>query len=172
MQFQRVAEPSPLMGPLMGEGFGGGGHGNCRRQFPNWRGRVDQTDACDGSVAVEFAVTVTALLLLFLGIFEFGRYFYYLSSLQQAVEAAARCASIGSPACESGGAVTAAAVQSYAASQIPGTSVPSSVFALTTPAPSCGQQVTGSFAFTSVAPQLFPFSLAIGASSCYPVTPN
>ena len=35
-QFQCVAKPSPLMG----EGLGGGGHGNCRRQFPNRRGRV------------------------------------------------------------------------------------------------------------------------------------
>jgi Flp pilus assembly protein TadG len=48
----------------------------------------------DGSAVIEFAVVANALLLLLLGVVEFGRLYWTQSALQSAVEATARYATV------------------------------------------------------------------------------
>ncbi len=82
-----------------------------------------------GSAAVEFALTAPILILLTFAIIEFGRAWWTKSSLQYAVERAARYAVIcGSDPCPSD-----AAIQTYAASQIYGQSISSDAFSVTHP---------------------------------------
>src|SRR5215207_7816668 len=47
-----------------------------------------------GSAAVEFALTVPALLLMLFGAIEFGRLLWTQNTIQYAVEQAARCAAL------------------------------------------------------------------------------
>jgi Flp pilus assembly protein TadG len=116
-----------------------------------------------GSAAVEFAFLLPVFLLMFLGIIEFGRLLWTQSSLQHAVEAAARYAAINYPTCSSTSQTT-----SYAAAQVFGQSAPTSDFTLT--CPPCGTQVTATLSFTPVVPALLPFlnNIRLSAQSCYP----
>ena len=114
-----------------------------------------------GNTAVEFAIVLPVFLLLVLGIIEFGRLLWTQSTLQHAVEAAARCATVNTSLCG-----TASQVQSFAAGEVFGQSVPASTFSLTTP--SCGTQVSASLPFSFVVPKLFPYKITLTAQSCHP----
>jgi Flp pilus assembly protein TadG len=116
-----------------------------------------------GTAAVEFAFLLPVFLLMLLGIIEFGRLLWTQSSLQNAVEAAARYAAINYPTCGSTSQTT-----SYAASETFGQSIPASDFALT--CATCGTQVTATLSFTPVVPALLPFlnNITLSAQSCYP----
>jgi Flp pilus assembly protein TadG len=116
-----------------------------------------------GNAAVEFALLAPVFLLMFLGIIEFGRLLWTQSSLQHAVEAAARYAAINYPTCSSTSQTT-----SYAAGEVFGQSVPASDFTLT--CAGCGTQVTATLSFTPVVPALLPFlkNITLSAQSCYP----
>ena len=46
---------------------------------------------CDGGSAAEFAIIVPVLLLMVIGIFEFGRAYWIQNTLQYAAEQTARC---------------------------------------------------------------------------------
>jgi Flp pilus assembly protein TadG len=127
-----------------------------------WRG-------CDGTTAVEAAFVLPLLLLVLLGIVEFGRAIWIQTSLQYAVTAAARCAAVNSPTCTNN-------VPSYAASQVYGLSIPSADFTYTSGA-SCGNtgyvtgsQVTVNYTFTSVVGTLIPrlASVPLSATACHP----
>ncbi len=120
----------------------------------------------DAASAVEMAILFPAFLLLLLGICEFGRALWTQASLQYAVGAAARCASISSSQCSN--------VPAYAATQAYGLSIPSSDFTYTASA-SCGIsgytagfQVTVSYPFTPMVPQLVPLSVTLSAQACHP----
>lgn len=117
--------------------------------------------AREGTTAVETAIVLPAFLLLLLGLVETGILFWTQSSLQFAVEAAARCAVVNSTLCG-----TTSAVQSYAASQVTGLTVASSSF--TVSQPSCGHQVSISYPFSFVDPNLFPWPVTLNAQSCHP----
>jgi len=84
-----------------------------------------------GSTAVEFAFAAPILFLLMFGIVEFGRAWWTKSSLQLAIERAARYAVVcDKPApCFSN-----AAIQAYAATQVTAEVVAPSAFAVTNPA--------------------------------------
>ncbi len=103
-------------------------------------------------------------LLMLLGVVEFGRLLWTQSTLQQAVEAAARCASVDTSTCGS-----PSATAQYAAGQMPGFTVSSSIFTVPSPPPSCGNQVTASLPFTFIVPELFPWTPTLTAQSCYPI---
>lgn len=125
--------------------------------------------ARDGATAVEMAFLLPVFLLFVLGICEFGRAFWTQTALQYACEAAARCAAVSPGACTD--------VPSYAASQAFGLSIPSSAFTYT-PNATCGvassstgsggAQVTASYAFRPVVPQLVPLNVTLSAKSCHP----
>lgn len=128
--------------------------------MPRFRRARHLLRACDGIAAVEFALLSPVFLLMLLGAVEFGRMLWTQSTLQQAVEAAARCASVS---CSGN-------IPSYAASQMYGMTVSSSVFTLTaSPNGNCGgNEVSASLPFTFAAPKLLPWNVTLTAQSCYP----
>lgn len=117
----------------------------------------------EGNTAVEFALLAPVFLLMFLGIVEFGRLLWTQSSLQHAVEAAARYAAINYPTCSSTSQTT-----TYAAGKVFGQTVPASDFTLT--CATCGTRVSATLSFTPVVPALLPFlkNITLSAQSCYP----
>ena len=133
--------------------------------LPNWSlratGKVAFSREADGNTAVEFGLLAPVFLLMFLGIIEFGRLLWTQSTLQHAVEAAARYAAINYPTCSSSSQTT-----SYAAAEVFGQTIPASDFTLT--CTTCGTQVSATFSFTSVVPALVPYSVTLSAQSCYP----
>lgn len=117
--------------------------------------------ACDAAAAVEAALLLPVFLTFIFGICEFGRALWTQSALQYAVEAAARCGAVDTTTCGS-----TSQIQSYAASAVNGLTIPSADFNVT--APSCGTQVSISYAFTLAVPQLIPWSMTLTAQSCHP----
>jgi Flp pilus assembly protein TadG len=141
-----------------------------------------------GSAAVEFALTVPALLLLLFGTFEFGRLLWTQNSIQYAVEQAARCAAMGqapgATSCTSTGAT-----QTFAVSQVHGYTVATGAFTVTyqcnpTPSAGCtacgvantkGVLVSASVPFTPLlaSTALTPFesalSITLTGQSCRPI---
>lgn len=114
-----------------------------------------------GSIATEFALVAPFLLLSLLGVEEFGRLIWTQVTLHYAVEQAARCGAVDSTTCSS-----STQIQSFAASQAPGLGLAPAQFTVSTP--SCGEEVSASFPFAFVVPNLLPFSVTVGAQSCYP----
>src|SRR5947209_1195488 len=81
-----------------------------------------------GTTAIETAFLLPVFLTFVIGIMEFGRAMWIQSSLQYAVEAAARCAVVqASSTCSS-----TTAVQTYAAAAVIGPSVSSGDFTVAT----------------------------------------
>ena len=117
-----------------------------------------------GANAVETAIVLPVFILLILAVVEAGFLFWTQSSLQFAVEAAARCATVNTTLCGS-----TSAVKSYAAAQVFGMTIPSSSF--TVSQPSCGYQVSISYPFTFFVPALYSGTISLDAKSCHPITP-
>jgi Flp pilus assembly protein TadG len=117
--------------------------------------------ACGGATAVETAIVLPVFLLLLFGVIEAGLLFWTQSTLQSAVEAAARCAVVDKTNCGS-----TSDVQSYAASQAIGMTVASSSFNVSQP--SCGYQVSISYNFSFIVSGLFPGMMTLNAKSCHP----
>jgi Flp pilus assembly protein TadG len=115
-----------------------------------------------GNAALEFAFLMPVFLVLFLGIMEFGRLLWTQTTLQHAVEAAARYGAINDPTCNSTGLT-----HSYAAGEVFGQSVAASSFTLSCTA-CAGTQVKGQVNFTFVVPAFFPYNITLNAQSCYP----
>ena len=114
-----------------------------------------------GTTALELALVLPVLLTMIFGVEETGRLFWTQSALQYAVARAARCAAINVTTCGS-----SSQIATYASSQVPGITVPSSAF--TASSPSCGHEVTASYRFSAVVPQLVPLSGNLTAISCHP----
>src|SRR5579862_4836335 len=99
--------------------------------------------AREGIEALEFAIILPVLLLFLLGCIEFGRLFWTQSELQYAAEAAARCITVSCSA-----TITGSGSGTYAAGEVYGISVPAgTVFAVTNPAPACGNEVVVCYPF-------------------------
>jgi Flp pilus assembly protein TadG len=123
----------------------------------------------DGATAIEMAFLLPVFLLFLLGIVEFGRAMWTQTALQYAVEKAARLCAVAPSECG-----TNAEVRAYAASQVFGLSIPPATFTYTPNAvcgaasASSGAQVTASYAFQAIVPQLIPVNITLGAKSCHP----
>jgi uncharacterized membrane protein len=127
--------------------------------------------ACGGATAVETAIVLPAFLLMLFSIIEGGRIFWTQSTLQFAVETAARCAAVNIPLAALPCA-SASAIPSYAASQAYGMTIPSSTFTFTQPA-SCnsglGYKVSASYVFSFIVSEVYPAgTIPLTASSCHP----
>ena len=122
----------------------------------------------DGSEAVEFALISIPLFLFLVGVIEFGRLYWVQSELQYAAEAAARYVTINPNA-------DVSAVQSYAAAQVSGVSIPTGDFTVTPyssgsnpPTPSCGNQVTVRYQFQFIIQNLMPYGpITLNATGCH-----
>ena len=113
-----------------------------------------------GATAVEFAILGPLVLVVLIGVIEFGRMLWIENALQYAVAQTARCVTIDTSVCGS-----LRETQDFAATSS-GVSFPTSIF-LVGPA-ICGNKVQASYAFTFVT-GLFPYSITLDAESCYPV---
>ena len=129
--------------------------GNDKLFFPQLR-----RDA-SGATAVENAIVLPIFFLFLFVVFEAGLFCWAQTSLQFSVEAAARCAAVNSTLCG-----TNTSVQSYAASQMWGMSVPTSDF--TVSQPSCGHEVTASYPFSFAVPLVHKAAITLTAQSCHP----
>jgi len=114
-----------------------------------------------GAVAVEMAIVLPVLLLFVFGLIDFARLIWTQSTLDYAVEAAARCAAINATQCGS-----AVQVQDYAVSKALGLDVTRSAFSVATVP--CGMRVSANFSFEFVLAWLFPSSITLTANACYP----
>jgi Flp pilus assembly protein TadG len=124
--------------------------------------------ACDGAATVEAAVVLVPFLLLLFGMIEGGLLIWSQSTLQFAVEDAARCAAVNSSLCGD-----TAAIQSYAASRVVGLPVTAASFTVTQPAcgTPTGAQVSIIYPYSSngfIVPKLFSGAINLNASSCHP----
>jgi Flp pilus assembly protein TadG len=113
-----------------------------------------------GATALEFALCAPPFFMLVMGIVELGLLVWMQVSLQQGVEAAARCASINKIACAS-----TTQIQDYAAAQTYGVHPPSSAFTVSTPA--CGNLVQASYTPTHLPSFPIP-TQTLTARACFP----
>lgn len=113
----------------------------------------------DGNAAIEFALTLPALMLLLLGIMELGRALWTQSALSYSVDQAARCASIDTNTCGS-----VSQIQNYAAGA-GGASFSSSVFTVSTTG--CGSLVSATYPVQLNIP-FAAYAITLTAQSCYP----
>ena len=132
------------------------------RLFTGIRGRLAAlAKACDGTTAVETGLVLPAYLLFLFAVIEGGLLFWTQSTLQFAVEAAARCAVVNTTLCGS-----TSAIQGYAAGQATGMTITSTSFNVSQP--SCGYQVSISYPFSFIATELFSGTITLKATSCHP----
>jgi Flp pilus assembly protein TadG len=118
-----------------------------------WRDRA-------GAAAVEFAMVASAFIILILGGFYAAIMFFVASSMQFAVEAGARCASVNSTVCSSG-----ASTVSYVQSRYLASAAATPTFASSTAA--CGHNVTGSVTYV-LSTGFGRVSVPLTASACFP----
>lgn len=117
----------------------------------------------DGVTALEFALVAPVAITLLLGGVEFGRALHTRSTLQFAVERAARCAAIDKNLCG-----TPDAIKAYAANLMTGRGIGASTFSTTST--NCGRQVSASLDFALTLPKPFANTVKLTAASCYPTT--
>jgi len=101
-----------------------------------------------GSAAVEAAFVLPLLLLLLLGIIEFGRMAWTRSSLDFAVQEAARCAVVRTDRCP-----TPAATQQFAAARAAAVRVPATAFTVTF-GQACGVRVSAAYTYRFITADL------------------
>jgi Flp pilus assembly protein TadG len=114
-----------------------------------------------GTTAIEFAFTAPLFMMLVFGIVETGLALWAQFGLENAVEAAARCASVSTTTCSS-----SSTVATYAASHTLGVTIPSSAFSYSKP--SCGNQVSGSYTYTYLTKYFKAANVTLSARSCFP----
>ena len=115
-----------------------------------------------GAVAIEYALLLPALLLFVVGIMETGRIIWTQTTLDRAVEAAARCGAVDQTTC-----ATTIATAQYAVTQAFGLKIAVAAFTVTKPA--CGVSVTAAFTYNFVIPLVAPKAMTLNAQACYPL---
>lgn len=127
-------------------------------------GRLHRARA--GTAAMEFALVALPLLAIIFGIMQFGMVLWTKASLQSAVEAAARCASVNTTVCG-----TDAQIQQYAANRMGSVVIPQD---FTPSSTACGLNVPGKKVSATIPYNVggmawLPASITLTAWSCHPV---
>jgi Flp pilus assembly protein TadG len=112
-----------------------------------------------GAAAVEFAITSPVYILALFALVQGGMWLWADVSLQRAADAAARCGALS----------TCTDVPTYAANNVVGMSVPSSVFSVS--AAGCGEQVSAAYAVPTFTSGLGLPNITVHVSACYPKFP-
>lgn len=115
-----------------------------------------------GSIAVEYALLLPALMLFVIGIMEVGRLLWTQTTLDRAAEAAARCGAVDSVTC-----ADAAATADYAVTQAFGLNIAADAFTVSSAA--CGASVEAAFTYKFLVPWVTPQDMVLHASACYPL---
>lgn len=130
-----------------------------------------------GATAVEFALVVAPLLLVLLGISEFGRFFWTAQVLQRVATRAARCVGLLQSDCAAAGAYSASATITYVQTQasIYGVTLTSAMITPSAAATCAGvanfATVQISYSFVTMAPSFIPAlagGVPITAKACFP----
>ena len=116
----------------------------------------------EGSVAVEYGILLPALLLFVFAIIDGGQLFWLQSTLERAVDAAARCGAIDVNNCG-----TNTQIQNFAVAQAFAMNAPASAF--TPSVAACGRKVTATFTFTPSIPLLGSNGITLTSSACYSI---
>lgn len=121
-----------------------------------WRRlRVDSS----GASAVEFAIVLPVFILVVMGAISAAMLIFTISSLNYAVEDAARCAAVNKTLCPDADSTTTYALSKYVGPQI------TPVFAYSTSG--CGNTVTATGVYSmDIVPQLA--QIPVRASACHP----
>jgi len=114
-----------------------------------------------GATAVEFAFTAPLFMALIFGIIETGLALWTQFGMENAVEAAARCASVNSTTCSS-----ASAIAVYATHNTLGVAIPAAAF--TVSKLGCGNQVAGSYDYLYLTNYFHAAKVTLTAQSCFP----
>jgi Flp pilus assembly protein TadG len=114
-----------------------------------------------GATAVEFALTAPVFFAIIFGLIDAGLMLWTQLGLQHATELAARCASVNKTICPD-----ASATKNYAAAQVFGLTVPSSVFSASQVA--CGNRVSASFSFGLIGGYYGVPLITLTAAACFP----
>lgn len=130
-----------------------------------------------GTTAVEFAICALPMVLVVVGITEFGRLVWTTEVLQEAASEGARCMGVRASSCASGGAYSAANTTTYVVTQATslGVVITSADVTLNNAA-ACGgssgfSSVTISYNFATVAPGLLTMlahGFTVPAAACFP----
>ena len=129
----------------------------------------------DGTVGIEFGLILPLLLILTLGIIDFGRVLWTYTTLTRATQAAARCGALS--ANNATPSTICPNVANYAVTQAWGINGPggitSAAFTVTTQ--TCGEQVSASYDFQFIIPWFPQFggsplgTQTLTAIACYPL---
>jgi Flp pilus assembly protein TadG len=114
-----------------------------------------------GASAVEFALLAPITLMIIIGGMYLSMLGFTAASLNQAVQAGARCFAINTTTCSS-----ATATQTYASGQFMNFARNTATFTASTP--SCGKQVTGTVTFKLNA-GTSTLNVPLSATACFPV---
>jgi Flp pilus assembly protein TadG len=117
-----------------------------------------------GTVAIEYALVLPALLAFLFALIDTGRLIWTQTTLDHAMQAAARCAVIDSVQCGSAGQVRA-----FAIAQAYGMRIDSGTISIVTQ--SCGIEVAETLAFQPVVPWFGTGAIKLYARACYPAHP-
>ncbi|MDB5474578.1 MAG: hypothetical protein JWP49_89 [Phenylobacterium sp.] len=115
--------------------------------------------AREGAAAVETALLLPALLLVLLGVMEFGRLAWTQTTLNFAVQEAARCAAVRPDLCGA-----PAQIAAYAAGRTAPLNIAASAFIVTTQP--CGTQVRASLSYRFLAKAIFRVAPTLTARVC------
>ncbi len=145
----------------------------------SFAGLTARTMVCDrrAATAVEFAICCLALVMIVVGLLEYGRLVWNFQVLQEAATEGARCMGLRAASCASGGSYSAGNTRNYVVNLASsrGVTITTAMVTLNNTA-TCGgaagfSTVTISDSFTTVAPALLK-SLASGltvhATACFP----
>ncbi len=130
-----------------------------------------------GATAVEFALVVGPMLLVMLGVAEFGRFSWTAQSLQRVATRAARCMGLLQSECAVGGVYSASTTAGYIQVQalIYGVSLPATAIALSNPTTCAGiagfSSVNLTYTFAFIVPIVVPglsTSRVVNVRACFP----
>ena len=131
-----------------------------------------------GASAVEFALILPALCLLFFGILEFGRAMWTREALQETATAGARCIALPQTQCASGGTYNATNATSFVQGVANGwgLTLPSGDITLNASTSCAGisgfASVTIAYTFQTVVPNYVPFGtsgIILNTQACFPL---
>jgi Flp pilus assembly protein TadG len=114
-----------------------------------------------GASAVEFALTAPLFMGLIWVTIEAGMALWTQFGIENAVEAAARCASVTTKVCTS-----ASTIATYASHNTLGITIPASAFTFTKAA--CGNQVAGSYSYGYFTNVFHAAHVTLAAQACFP----
>lgn len=131
--------------------------------------RSERSPRRRGAAAIEYGLILPAVLLFIIGIIDVGRLLWTYTTLNRAVEAAARCGAVNTVDCG-----TTAQIQSRGVEEAWGLTISDSAFTVTTA--SCGIKVAVSYDFVFAIPAFAGTSdlgtITLAPTACYPVNPS